>query len=152
MVSANDTLQNVFAACEKEPNIIPFDKIILRRKANTRSDRLCKYAIIFMIILLLIIPFLAIRVDAKIETEVNSSSIHIIEHYVRDHAIHLMLENDNYYFPSCYSLDAKGVRHLPIIDSASPNHIVFPYTGVEINLYLCDEYGEYLHLIVTPNK
>ena len=32
---AGETLQNIFAACEQEPNKVPFDKIVLRQKANT---------------------------------------------------------------------------------------------------------------------
>ena len=33
---ANDTLQNVFAACNKAPNTIPFDKLVLQQAAHTR--------------------------------------------------------------------------------------------------------------------
>ena len=34
--TANAILQNVFAAEAKAPNTIPFDKLVLREKANTR--------------------------------------------------------------------------------------------------------------------
>ena len=34
--TANEILQNVFAAESKTPNTVPFDKLVLRQKANTR--------------------------------------------------------------------------------------------------------------------
>jgi len=150
--SANSTLQNVFAACEKEPNIIPFDKIILRRKADTRAACLCKFTTLFMIAILIFIPLFTVRKGATIEMEHNISSIHIVDHYVTENAINLTLAEDNYYTPSCYSLDINGIRNLAMIDPNMPNRLIFVYTGVTIHLYLCDEYGKYLHVIVTPNQ
>lgn len=152
MASANDTLQNVFAACEKEPNIVPFDKIILRRKADTLSACISKHATIIMILILICVPLFTLQTNANIETKLSTSSIHIVDHYVTNNAIHLILEDNNYYYSSCYSLDANGTRNLAIIDPVHPNHLVFTYTGVMLHLYLGDEVGKYLHLIITPNE
>ncbi len=152
MASANDTLQNVFAACEKEPNTIPFDKIVLRRKADTRLTCICKFTTLIMILALIFIPLFTLRTSTNIETEYNKSSLHIVDHFVTEKFIHLTFEEANYYAPSCYSLDTNGQRSLALIDHTNPTHLVFAYTGVTIHLYLCDEYGEYLHLIISPNK
>ena len=38
--TADQMLQNVFAACDTTPNKVPFDKIVLRNKTNVRSERL----------------------------------------------------------------------------------------------------------------
>ena len=48
--TANAALQNVFAACDKAPNTIPFDKLLLREKLNTHIyDRL----VVLVLLLLL---------------------------------------------------------------------------------------------------
>ena len=44
---ANSALQNIFAACDQTPNTIPFDKLLLRQKLNTR-----KYDILLCVIAL----------------------------------------------------------------------------------------------------
>ncbi len=36
MIQANNTLQNVFAACNQAPNTIPFDKLVLRNQLDTK--------------------------------------------------------------------------------------------------------------------
>ena len=150
--SANDTLQNVFAALEKEPNTVPFDKIVLRQKANTLSAKLCKYASLLMILLLIIIPIFTLRLNAKVETNIGDSQINVIDYYVGNDTIHLTLDSDNYYYPSCYAIDADGNRELPIIDSNDSCHLIFKYTGIELNIFIADKQGEYYHLIVTPNN
>lgn len=140
MMSANNTLQNVFVACEKKPNTIPFDKIVLRRKADTKSACICKYITIIIILALIFVPLFAIQKKADVETELGTSSIH------------LTLEDNNYFFPSCYSINTEGLQDFAIKDPAYSNQLVFPYIGMNLHLYLCDEYGEYLHLIISPNK
>jgi hypothetical protein len=150
--SANDTLQNVFAAVDQEPNIVPFDKIVLRQKANTFSTTLCKYATLIMILLLLIIPFFTLQSNASVHSDVGESNINIVDHYIGENTIHLTLDSNNYYYPSCYSIDAEGHRHLPIVNSEDPCHLIFQYTGVELNIYIADIHGEYYQLIVTPNN
>lgn len=41
--SANAALQNIFAACDQKPNTMPFDTILLRQQANTRSYAIAKH-------------------------------------------------------------------------------------------------------------
>lgn len=58
MDTANTILQNVFASESKIPNTVPFDKLVLRQKANTRFyDRIL--IILFLVLLLTFLSPLA---------------------------------------------------------------------------------------------
>lgn len=37
MALADETLQNVFEACSRTPNTVPFDKLVLKQKAATKK-------------------------------------------------------------------------------------------------------------------
>ena len=76
---AGETLQNIFAACEQEPNKVPFDKIVLRQKANTKMFTIGKYISILFIIFLFIAPFLFPHSEATITAQKTSKSkIHFL--------------------------------------------------------------------------
>ncbi len=60
MDTANTALQNIFAACEKTPNTIPFDKLVLRQSAYTKpfDNLLIILTIALTLTILAPLPFL----------------------------------------------------------------------------------------------
>ena len=55
---ANETLQNIFAACDRAPNTIPFDKLVLRQKTNTRLYNILLIITAILFLLTLLFPFM----------------------------------------------------------------------------------------------
>lgn len=151
--TANEALQNVFAACEQPPNTIPFDKLVLRQRANTKSFTIGKYISIGFILLLFIMPFVFPHSPAKI-TQSSGSKAHftIEDHYVSDSTFTLVLSGDEIDYSSCYAIDAEQVTYLPVSSTPSAHTISFPYIGKEINLYIYNNEGQYMQLLLSPIK
>lgn len=64
---ANDILQNVFAAESKTPNTIPFDKLVLRAKPDTRRYDIPLCLAVLLLILTLISPFCIVPIAEKLD-------------------------------------------------------------------------------------
>ena len=54
--AANKMLQNIFEACEQQPNATSFDTILFRSIANTTLVRTCKWIAIVMLFLTIASP------------------------------------------------------------------------------------------------
>ena len=93
--TANAALQNVFAACDKAPNTIPFDKLLLREKLNTHIyDRL-----VVLVLLLLLFTFLSplaiVPVSESLERVFAPEKVQMTDNYVEDGFLYIQLKGDN---------------------------------------------------------
>src|SRR5574344_1679023 len=90
--TADKTLQNVFAACNKEPNSIPFDKLLLRQKLNTKGYT-CRMWISFAILLLTFLAPLAFKPSSfKLASSASSDrNIQIVESHTEDNGQEFVL-------------------------------------------------------------
>lgn len=148
---ADQTLQNIFAACEQKPNTIPFDKIVLRQRAKTRSFTLGKYLCLLFIVLLFIVPFVFPHSHAKISSTQNySSNLEVESHYVSGSQFTLFLSGEDIDYADSYASAADGTIYLPVGSDATEHKIVFPYVGKEVNIYIYDSKGNYIQLLLTP--
>ncbi len=151
MDQANETLQNVFAACEKAPNTIPFNKLVLRQKLNTRIyDRL-----IILTSCLLLIAFLSPLAVTPVNTFLNRnrdfSKITVESDYESGGLLYLTLTGDNILFDQAYQITADGTKELPISYDEKCSIICFPYhSDMEVNIYIPAENGNSLQLLVSP--
>lgn len=151
METANAALQNVFAACDKAPNTIPFDKLVLREKLNTR----CYNRLLFIAALLLLLTFLSplaiVPVSEYLDSRFPTTEAKLITDYVENGYLYLQLEGDNILYKDAYlekpdgtvipvqSYDRKkGILCLPYIDDA------------ETNIYIPLKNGKVLHLLLSP--
>ena len=89
---ANHTLQNVFAACDRESNATPFDKLILRKRANTRVyDRLILLTSLFLLLTFLA-PLFIVPVSTMLGKRTDSESPALVRDYVEDSCLYLELK------------------------------------------------------------
>lgn len=147
--SANETLQNVFANCEKEPNTIPFDKLLLRQKANTVSVSIGKIICLFMLFLLITIPIATIRMPAHLVDLSGASSIKIESHYVENGILYLAVIGGNLDTNKCYAITEDGTPILPTYVTTNFVCVSFPFVDGTLNIFLFDLNGNSIHLIVT---
>ncbi len=151
MESANAALQNVFAACNKAPNTIPFDKLVLREKLNTR----CYDRLLIMVALLLLLTFLSplaiVPVSGFLERCFVSTEVRLIDDYVEDGYLYLQLEGDNILYEGAY-LEKPDGTVIPVQFYDSQKRILcLPYIDdAETNIYIPLKNGKVLHLLLSP--
>ena len=148
--SANAALQNIFAACDQKPNTMPFDTILLRQQANTRSYAIAKHIAELFILLLFGLPLLFPHSKAKIFTQSTHTKLTLESHYISGEQFTLDIAGGDIDYRQCYAVSADGTRYEPIFQGSSNDSIVFPYAGKEINIYIYDTSGNCLQLILTP--
>jgi len=150
---ANETLQNVFTACEKTPNTIPFDKILLRQKPNTRVFTCGKWIAIFMLVLTFLMPLAFSPSPAKI-SKVSSAGTHlsISNHFVKDKTLYLQFDGNNINLSNTYMLTISDEKIYPLSYDEEKNMISFPYLNEEVNIYIVTDDSSSMQILVTPKK
>lgn len=153
METANQTLQNVFAACNQKPNTIPFEKIVLRKKAKTAAVVGCKYISILFLILTLLSPLCFINDSIKVyNTKGVSSHVIIEEHSFENDCFTIKLKGDRINYDEisiCYEDGTVGAPD-EIIPSEGIVRIHQPYGT--INIYVPDYDGNTLHAVLTIDE
>lgn len=151
--SAGKMLENVFAACETEPNKVPFDKIVLRSKQNLFTDDL----FIIVTIVLFLITFIApiffphgknfLSVDSGMGRPLN-----IVDHAMTDTTFSITFDGNPIDVGNSYMEGADDVVVTPSEYDRKTNTVTFPYYSQEYNIYVYDVKGRCIHLLLTPRK
>ena len=150
---ANETLQKVFAACEQPPNTIPFDKLVLRRKLNTRT-----YDFLLVLTgLLLLLTFLAPLAVSPVSQLLNSktrveheSGVYLISDSVSDHILCLTLSGEGIKYQEAFQETSSGITESPLSYDSQSGTLYFTYYETETNIYIPVENAPTLHLLLSP--
>lgn len=147
---ANSTLQNVFEACEIPPNTIPFDKILLRQRANTRFFKTCIFICVAWIAFMLLIPIPFLMIDRQINPPASRAEILILDDYMENDILYMELStcvNSQ----KCYLTLPDGSKVNPISYDGLEKLIAFPYYHDEVSIYLESEKNTAsATVIITP--
>lgn len=147
--SADKTLQSVFAACNVEPNTVPFDKLVLRQQARLKPYNIRLVATLLLLLLTLSTPFPFHYFYSQ------SSKVHVItldQHYVEDNILYIKVDpcHGSIDRNNSYLITASGER-IDVLSYDQENHILaFPYLPEECNIYIPGENNSTLHLLYTP--
>ena len=147
--SADQTLQNIFAACNVSPNTVPFDKLILRQKVRLRPYNIC-LIITFILLLLTLtapLPFFYLYYPGK-----EAHAITLNQHYVEDNILYIKVApcHGSIDRTNSYLITASGEK-IDALSYDQENHILaFPYLDEECNIYIPGENNSTLHLLYTP--
>jgi len=148
---ANSTLQNVFAACDQAPNTIPFDKIILRQKANTKIYNRLITVTAVILLLTFLSPLVIVPVANLIEHITVPAPVVLLNDYVEDNILYLQFEGDNILYEEAYVEEINGKRHYAVTYDTKKQLIGFPYIReIEFNIYIPIKDSEPLHLLLSP--
>lgn len=150
--TANAALQNIFAACDQKPNSTPFDTILLRQEANTKSCMIAKHLSELFILILFGLPLLFKHSQVSISTNTPNMVFSVENHYIEDSKLFLDLSSGSVDADRCYATTADGNRYLPISYNKSGNILVFPYDNKELNIFIYDTMDNYMQLVLTPTK
>ena len=142
---ASRTLQNVFTACNREPNVTNFDILILRSIAQTNLVSTCKWIAKGLIFLVLIAPVALLNTNFKVDTRgIVSDKIIIEDHQLyTDHFV-LIVHGEDIAYDNIYARNIEG-------DVVFPNHydvvtgeIDFPYNNESLTIFIPDKNGHVL--------
>lgn len=151
--AANRTLQNVFAACNHEPNSIPFETILKQKKAHTGYVTVCMWICIVFLIAVLLSPLCFYQTNFHVSGLLSISDFITIEdHNLTDDCFTIKLKGDNIDYDKISMLDDGGTVILPdeIIPEEQIVRIYQP-SGT-LNIYIPDKDGHTLLAVLTINK
>lgn len=150
---ANETLQNVFSACDKEPNTIPFDKLLLRQKPATKAFTIGKWLTLFMLIVTFFTP-LAFKPSPADISKVSgaSKSLTILNHHITNGQLFLQFSGCAIDAEESYMQIATGETFAPISINILSNTITFPYLDEETNIYIIGIDQSNMQILVSPKK
>lgn len=149
--TANTALQNVFVACKQTPNTIPFDKLLLRQKANTRLYNLLLCIVTAVLLFTFFSPLIITPISNIVGGDVAKTTF-VKTHYLRNDILYIQLEGEDIHFNAAYMSSADGMLYEPASYDEASQTICFEYINKECNIYI--PYGEdkQLHLLFTPSE
>ena len=148
---ANSTLQNVLAACKKAPNSVSVDTLLLRQRPNTTIYNRLLIITGLLLLLTLSSPLGIIPAANALEPYFGVRPITLVEDYVSENRLYLLVSGDNILYKEAYLEKADGTI-LPVESyDASEGMLCFPYiSDMESNIYIPVKDGTPLHLLLTP--
>lgn len=151
ITTANAALQNIFAACDKSPNTIPFDKIMLRQKVNTKPLHTLMIITACLFAFTLVSPFIVSPVSACIEKLMMGETVCLVTDYVQDDVLYLEFTGDNLLFEQAYAEASDGTRFYALSYDKELKQICFEYdSSTELNIYIPVRFSEPLHFLLSP--
>lgn len=151
MGMANETLQNVLAACNQAPNTIPFDKLVLRQKLNTATYTRLIWITALVLVLTFLSPLAVVPVADLVGRLSAPVPVSLASDHVEDNILYLEFDGDNILFNESYILNADGSREAPLSYDAGKGIICFTYyDDRETNIYIPVKDAQTIHLLLTP--
>uniref|UniRef100_UPI004055BBF1 hypothetical protein n=1 Tax=Acetatifactor sp. TaxID=1872090 RepID=UPI004055BBF1 len=148
---ANSTLQNIFAACDQAPNTIPFDKLVLRQKVNTRIYNRLLVITAAVFLLTFLSPLIIVPVSNMMEHLLAPTPVVLLNDYREGDILYLQLAGDHILYEEAYLETISGERYYAVSYDAAKQLIAFPYIeDSEANIYIPIKDNEPLHFLLSP--
>lgn len=126
---AEGTLQNVFAACHREPNVTPFSEILKNNRLNNTPYNLGIWVCLVFFILSLLCPLTFTQTDLK-------------EYYSDAQYIYLDCSGKQLDPDRCYIRDTRGLVYSYHSFNAQNNTITFEKPDTDATLHLIFSNGK----------
>ncbi|MBQ7776051.1 MAG: hypothetical protein IJ379_09020 [Lachnospiraceae bacterium] len=147
--SADTALQKIFAACDRTPNSVPFDKLVLRQQARTKA-----YDVLLWVIALIItVTILSPLAFVGFQTPADSRSIALINHYVKNDKLYVIMDTGNHTirYDEAYITSYSGSIYEVVSYDSKTRSLCFPYISQGCKLYIPYDNDSLLELALTPN-
>ena len=151
--AAGSTLKNVFSACDTAPNAIPLEKIAERSRLSFFTDNL--YIIIASVLLTvtLVAPLFFPHNSAFVSVDFSAGRpLTVTGSEMTQDTFSISVEGGVLSMEDSYMEGADDSYVAPSSFDSTGNTLVFPYSPQEYNIYLYDENGRCLHLLLSPHK
>lgn len=150
---ANDTLQNIFDACNMSYNTVPFDKLMLRSMAETKLVKVFKYIGIFFLVLSILSP-LAFKRDQNfmISGTKPGQPIVVVDHQLYGGYFAMTLYGSKIDWENIHCVDDTGAILYPSSIDKETGVVVIPYDCDSFNIYIPNTDGYVLQGVVSKPK
>ena len=149
--TADQMLQNIFAACDTTPNRVPFDKIVLRSKQNLIAENLLIIISSILFLISFVAPLFFPHADAFLSVASPSRQIELVDHQMNEDSFQITFGGQALDIKASYMEGEDGhIVYAEKYDRFS-NTIVFPYIPIEYNIYVYDMSCKGIHLLLTPH-
>ncbi len=140
---ANDMLQNVFNACNQQPNNTSLDLLLLKNYTRVAVVKTGKWLSIAFLIIVLLMP-LAFRRPAGTELTLNNNdanSIIISNHQMTDDHFSMYMQGEGILYNNIYCQKQDGTIVFPDTISEENGYVSFPFDGEMLNIFIPCEDG-----------
>lgn len=143
--AADETLQNIFAACDQKPNDKSLESIRVWTIANTTAVKVGLYVSLFALLLILLSP-LAFRNQEKAHFGFNAPSkneVEVVSHHIDDanHCFVMIIKGRGVDYDGIYGKYDNGKVVFPSEISIETGEVRIPFTEGNLNIYIPKEDG-----------
>lgn len=151
--TAGKMLENVFAACDTEPNTIDFETIYNRGKISFVRDNICIIAACVLFLVTFFLPLffppsnIFMSADAK-----YGHPLSVNAHSMTEDSFSISFEGEALDITKCVMVGDDGTSFSPKEYYREDNRVVFPYVPQQYNIYVYDINGRCIHLLLSPKN
>ena len=147
--SANDTLQNILKECNKEPNTIPFDRLVFTNTVNVAFAKTGRIASLCLLVLIMLSPLTFGNRGFSVKNSGIIEKIIVTDHQLYSDHFVIYLKGNSIVYDDIYARKNDGNFVFPISADPETGEVVFPYEGQSLNIYIPDINGKVLQAILT---
>lgn len=146
--TANEALQNVFAACDKEPNKTPLEVIKVRNLADTAIVSAGFWVGVILLVAVILMP-LAFRVSPGAGK--TKSDVRIVNHYIDKDVNCFVIEFDGegVIYEHIYARRDNGTTVYPSDIDADNKTVKIPFKGGNLNIFIPKEDGTTMQAVLS---
>lgn len=148
--AANEALQNVFAACEQEPNTQSLDVLLFKNIANTTLVKFGKWFSVALFVLILLCPVIFYKAGKQADSKDGRTDITVTEHHIdeNEQCFVMTLSGTNIDYEGIYAKKEDGSVIYPI--STDPDGTVrFHFENGTLNIYIPDTEGGIVQAVLS---
>lgn len=151
--TADEILQNVFKACNAEPNKVSIEKIEEKTKIDYKTDNILIIIVSVLLFVSIMLPLFFKSAQFFVSVDSGSSrSLSITGHDMTTESLKITFDGPSVDIASTYIELESGEKLVPVNYDRSDNTVTFPSLDQEANIYIYDVNGKCLHLLISPHN
>lgn len=147
---ANETLMNVFAACNQAPNTRSFDYLVVKNIANTTIVKVGKRMAIVLLMLVILSP-LAFRNSNGYQQINRKNPVVVVSHHLdKGNACFVMeLRGMGIDYSGIYAKTETGQIVVPSDTDEETGLVTIPFTEGNLNIFIPNEDGSVIQAVLS---
>lgn len=150
---ADSTLNNVFKACNIKIQTKSVRQIQEKHRKEAYGYWIIMITALAALLLLLISPFFFRPSPATVTTMPDqTTTAQVYQHHVEDGIFYITFSGSGIEYSRIYLMDNTGTREKILSYNAKKSTIAFPYSDKELNIFIPEDNGSVLHILLSPRK
>ena len=148
--AANEALQNVFAACEQEPNTQSLDALLIKNIANTTLVKTGKWMSIALLLLILACPMVFYMAGKESEEKPHKAEISVTSHYLdeENECFVMTVSGTDVNYEGIYAKKEDGSIIYPL-EADGSGTVKFHFESGTLNIFIPDTEGGVVQAVLS---